>query len=172
MLNKKQFSWLRLSGLHLLIGVLLIVAFSFSTAQAGSGVSLTNTISAGITTYIPYKSTTHFKLGADTLLEGAAGNLVATAGDSIQIQAPTGFTLNKDSIVTITATGGLAFDTNGFFTKFGITQTSASTIQVKANTVLSGGTGVYYLSVDVSTASTTASYHQRFVRAVVNCNHR
>ena len=34
MLNTKQFSRLHLSGLHLLMGALLIVAFGFLTSQA------------------------------------------------------------------------------------------------------------------------------------------
>ena len=84
-----------------------------------------------------------YKLGTITIVEGTIGALKAVAADSVQIKAPTGFLISKDSAVTITAStaGGLKLDNAG---------SPVNSISIKASSKDITGN---YLSFIINTAS-------------------
>ncbi len=139
---KTRFGFQKVGWMPLLLSVLLIGALGISTAYAaGAGV----TFLKGDTTYIPlqhtkttYGDSAKYKLANITVVETVAGNLIATATDSVQIKPPANYTFVTDSVVTITASpvGGLKIDTTGF-AALGIVQTSQTTVKLKMKNYIS-----------------------------------
>ncbi len=153
--SSKQFGSLLLRGLPLLMGVLLLMVFGTSTANAQSAV-----FNSPNKVYVPLQHTistfgdsAKYKLGAVKIIEGTGGTF--GVNDSLVIAAPYKWRFVKDSAITVTVTGGHHLSIDSALTSktqtilTGLKGSKAYTLKSKIDT------GAIHLVFD--TASTTGA---------------
>ena len=154
MLNfKKQFGSLLLSGLPLLMGVLLLMAFGTSTTQAQTAV-----FNSPNKVYVPLQHTVStfgdsakYSLGTVKIIEDTGGTFLTT--DSLVIAPPAKWQFVKDSVITVTITGGHHLSIDSALTSY--TQTILTGLKGSKSYTLKSkiDTGAIHLAFDTVSTS-------------------